>query len=58
MKLTKVMLLAMAVMVLALPVCADWGQTESPVFTLDTTVPEPLVLAVAILPLFLLLRRH
>jgi len=37
---------------------ADWGQAESPDSVLDTTVPEPALIAAAILPLCLLLRRR
>ena len=56
MRTTMMVLLA----VLALntwPCFADWGQAESPDFVLDTTIPEPALIAAAILPLCLLLHR-
>ena len=40
-----------------LPCMADWGQAESPDFTLDTTIPEPALLAALVLPLWLLRRK-
>ena len=39
------------------PCFADWGQAASPDFVLDTTVPEPALIAAAILPLWLLWRK-
>ncbi len=53
---TKVIFMLVAVFMCALPLCADWGQAESPDFTLDTTVPEPALIMAAALPLWLLLR--
>jgi len=53
--------LSVLVVVLALwslPCRADWGQAESPDFALDTSVPEPVLLAAATFPLVLLLRRY
>jgi hypothetical protein len=46
------------VVVCSMSVLADWGQAESPDFALDTTVPEPALLAAAIVPLWLLRRRQ
>jgi len=42
----------------AVPCLADWGQAESPDFTLDTTVPEPTLILAAALPLWLVWRRQ
>ena len=41
----------------AMPALADWGQAESPDFTLDTTIPEPALMLAAVLALWLLRRR-
>ncbi|GEM_PF-1069939 len=54
---TKLMILLAILVIWTLPCLADWGQAESPDFTLDTTVPEPALILAAALPLWLLLRR-
>jgi len=54
---TKLILLLAVMALFALPCLADWGQADSPDFVLDTTVPEPVLIAAAILPLWLLWRR-
>ena len=54
---TKVMALLAVLALCALPCLADWGQAESPDFTLDTTIPEPALLAALVLPLWLLRRQ-
>ena len=54
---TKLLILLAILAMGTLPCLAEWGQADSPDFTLDTTVPEPALIAAAILPLFLLLRR-
>ncbi|MCX7002217.1 MAG: hypothetical protein NTV22_02960 [bacterium] len=54
---TKLIVLLALLALCAVPCLAEWGQAESPDFALDTTVPEPALIAAAILPLWLLLRR-
>jgi len=54
---TKLIILLAILAMWTLPCLADWGQAESPDFVLDTTVPEPALIAATILPLWLLLRR-
>ncbi len=60
----KTMLRGCAALIAVLALCgtlacrADWAQAESPDFVLDTTVPEPALMAAAVLPLWLLLRRR
>jgi len=53
----KFMLVLAMLVLFAVPCLADWGQAESADFALDTTVPEPALIAAAILPLWLLLRQ-
>jgi len=55
---TKLIALLALLALCAVPCLADWGQAESPDFVLDTTVPEPALIAAAILPLWLLRRRQ
>jgi len=55
---TKLIALLALLALCAVPCLADWGQAESPDFALDTTVPEPALLAAAIVPLWLLRRRQ
>ncbi|MCX7001876.1 MAG: hypothetical protein NTV22_01220 [bacterium] len=55
---TKLIMLLTLLALSVWPCFADWGQAESPDFVLDTTVPEPALIAAAILPLWLLLRRQ
>ncbi|MCX7001745.1 MAG: hypothetical protein NTV22_00555 [bacterium] len=45
---TKLILLLAVLALFALPCFADWGQAESPDFALDTTIPEPALIAAAI----------
>jgi hypothetical protein len=47
----------MALVVGAFTCRADWGQAESPEFTLDTTVPEPAMVVVGAAALLLWRRR-
>ena len=54
---TNLMILLAILALWTLPCFADWGQAESPDFALDTTVPEPALIAAGILPLCLLLWR-
>ncbi|MEI7903091.1 MAG: hypothetical protein WCK89_22870 [bacterium] len=54
---TIVLVVAVSLLLCALPCVADWGQAVSADFTLDTTVPEPGLIAAVILPLWLLWRR-
>ena len=54
---TKLIVLLAVLTLNTWPCFADWGQAESPDFVLDTTVPEPALIASAILPLWLLWRR-
>ena len=54
---TKVITLLAVLAICTLPCLADWGQAESQDFTLDTTIPEPALLAVLVLPLWLLRRK-
>ena len=56
MRMKPIILLAVLALCV-LPCMADWGQAESPDFTLDTTIPEPTLLAALVLPLWLLRRR-
>ena len=54
---TKLIVLLAVLTLNTWPCFADWGQAESPDFVLDTTIPEPALIAAAILPLCLLLHR-
>jgi len=54
---TRLIVLLAVLALFALPCFAEWGQAESPDFVLDTTVPEPALIAAAMLPLYLLRRR-
>jgi len=53
----KFILLLAVLALFVWPCFADWGQAESPDFTLDTTIPEPAFILAIAMPLWLLLRR-
>ena len=54
---TRVIALLAVLVICALPCLADWAQAESPDVSLDTTIPEPALLAALVLPLWLLRRQ-
>jgi len=54
---TNLLILLAILAMWTLPCLAEWGQAESADFALDTTVPEPALIAAAILPLWLIWRR-